>query len=56
MINTERFIGGSIGTAISAIGIDITNLQSVQSIVAIVCTVLGAVLTLISSLIIPLIK
>ena len=55
-VNRTSFIGGTIGTAISAMGIDIANLQSIQSIVAIVCTALGAIITLITSVVIPLIK
>lgn len=55
-INAKQLTGGLIGTCISALGIDIANLQSIQSIVAIVCTAFGAIVTLITSVIIPLAK
>ena len=55
-VNNKSLIGGTIGTVISALGINVTDLQSIESIVAIICASLGAVITVISSLIIPLIK
>lgn len=55
-MDNGRFIGGTVGTCISAIAIDVNNLQSIESIVGIICTSLGAIITIISAIIIPLIK
>lgn len=56
MIENKRLLGGGIGTIISALGINIENLQAVESIVAIICTSLGAIITIISAIIIPTIR
>ena len=54
MVNHESLVGGTIGTMVSALSINVDNLHSIESIVAIVCTLLGLLITIISSLIIPL--
>lgn len=53
--NTNALVGGLTGTLISAFGatISITQLQAIFSLIA---TVLGLLITLISGVIIPLIK
>ena len=56
MVNHERLVGGTVGTMISALAINVDNLRSIESIVAIVCTSLGLLITIITSLIIPLVK
>lgn len=56
MINHESLVGGTVGTMISALSINVDNLRSIESIVAIVCTSLGLLITIITSLIIPLCK
>lgn len=56
MVNHESLVGGTVGTMISALSIDVDNLRSIESIVAIVCTSLGLLITIITSLIIPLIR
>lgn len=56
MIENKRLLGGTIGTVISSLGINVENLQAVESIVAIVCTALGAIVTIISAIIIPTIR
>lgn len=56
MVENGRLIGGTVGTCISAIAIDVNNLQSIESIVGIVCTTLGAIVTIISAIVIPLIR
>lgn len=55
-INNKSLIGGTIGSCISALGINVSDLQSIESIVAIVCTALGLAITIITSLVIPLIR
>ena len=54
MVNHESLVGGTVGTMVSALSINVDNLHSIESIVAIVCTLLGLLITIISSLIIPL--
>ena len=56
MVNHESLVGGTVGTIISALAINVDNLRSIESIVAIVCTSLGLLITIITSLIIPLVK
>ena len=56
MVNHESLVGGTVGTMISALAINVDNLRSIESIVAIVCTSLGLLITIITSLIIPLVK
>lgn len=56
MIDSKNLIGGSVGTMISALSINVDNLRSIESIVAIICTSLGLIITIISSVVIPLIK
>lgn len=55
-VNQESLVGGTVGTMISALAINVDNLRSIESIVAIVCTSLGLLITIITSLIIPLCK
>ena len=56
MVNHESLVGGTVGTMIGALAINVDNLRSIESIVAIVCTSLGLLITIITSLIIPLCK
>ena len=56
MVNHESLVGGTVGTMISALAINVDDLRSIESIVAIVCTSLGLLITIITSLIIPLCK
>lgn len=56
MVNHESLVGGTVGTMISALAINVDNLRSIESIVAITCTSLGLLITIITSLIIPLAK
>ena len=56
MVNHESLVGGTVGTMISALAINVDDLRSIESIVAIVCTSLGLLITIITSLIIPLVK
>lgn len=53
--NTNVILGGAVGTFLSAFGatISITQLQAIFSLIA---TVIGLVITLVSGVIIPLIK
>ena len=55
MKNATQLIGGTIGTALSAIGAGI-SVEEMQAILSIICTVLGIIITLITGVIIPLIK
>lgn len=54
MVNHESLVGGTVGTIVSALAINVDDLHSIESIVAIVCTVIGLLITIITSLIIPL--
>ena len=54
MVNHESLVGGTVGTMVSALAINVDDLHSIESIVAIVCTVIGLLITIITSLIIPL--
>lgn len=54
MVNHEGLVGGTVGTMISALSINVDNLRSIESIVAIVCTGLGLLITIITSVVIPL--
>ena len=51
----EKLYGGIIGTTLSAVGAGL-SLEQIQQIVSIVCTCVGFIITLISVVIIPLIK
>lgn len=55
MTNKESLAGGIIGTTISSIGASL-SLEQVQQIISIVATCLGVIITLVSCVIIPLIK
>ena len=54
MVNRECLVGGTVGTMLSSLSINVDNLHSIESIVAIVCTVLGLLITITTSVIIPL--
>lgn len=56
MVNHESLVGGTVGTMISALAINVDNLRSIESIVAITCTSLGLLITIVTSVIIPLCK
>lgn len=56
MVDIKNLLGGTVGTMISALSINVDNLRSIESIVAIICTSLGLIITIVSSVIIPLIK
>ena len=56
MVNHEGLVGGTVGTMLSALSINVDNLHSIESITAITCTVLGLLITIITSVIIPLCK
>lgn len=60
MVNSDtlkRTICGSIGTGLSATALsNIEDIQSLDGIISIVCTVLGLFITIISCVVIPLIK
>lgn len=56
MVDNKNLIGGTVGTMISALSINVDNLRSIESIVAIICTSIGLLITIISSVVIPLIK
>ena len=54
MVNHEGLVGGTVGTMLSALQINIDDLHSIESVVAIICTVLGLLITIITSIIVPL--
>ena len=54
MVNHESLVGGAVGTMVSALQINIDDLHSIESVVAIICTVLGLLITIITSIIVPL--
>lgn len=54
-MNNTKFIGGTLGTCISAFGISYSTTQ-VESIVSIICTILGLLITIVTTLIIPIAK
>jgi len=41
---------------VSALGINVTNIADTESIVSIVCTIIGLIITIITCLIIPIVK
>ena len=55
MINKEGLIGGVIGTALSSAGAGI-SLEQMDRILSIVCSAVGVIITIVSCLIIPLIR
>lgn len=54
MVNHEGLVGGTVGTMLSALQINIDDLHSIESVVAIICTVLGLLITIITSIVVPL--
>lgn len=56
MVDARTLVRGLFGTCISAAAIKVDDLQSIESITGIVCTSLGLLITLVSAVIIPLIK
>ena len=54
MVNHEGLVGGTVGTMVSALSINVDDLHSIESIVAIVCTLLGLLITIVTSVVIPL--
>lgn len=50
-----KVIGGTIGTAVSAIGAGL-SVTEIQAIVSIVATIIGLAITIFSAVIVPLIK
>lgn len=50
-----KAVGGTIGTALSAIGIGL-SVNDIQAIVSIIATVVGLVITIFSTVVVPLIK
>ena len=54
MVNHESLVGGTVGTMLSALSINVDDLHSIESVVAIICTVLGLLITIITSIIVPL--
>ena len=54
MVNHESLVGGAVGTMVSALQINIDDLHSIESVVAIICTVLGLLITIVTSIVVPL--
>ena len=54
MVNHESLVGGTVGTMLSALSINVDDLHSIESVVAIICTVLGLLITIITSIVVPL--
>ena len=54
-MNKESLAGGIIGTAVSSVGAGL-SLDEVQQIISIVATCIGAIITIISCVVIPFIK
>ena len=52
----KRLTCGTFGTCVSALGINATSITDTESIVSIVCTIIGLCITIITCLIIPLYK
>lgn len=50
-----KVIGGTIGTALSAIGAGL-SVTEIQAIVSIIATIIGLAITIFSAVIVPLIK
>lgn len=55
MINRETTAGGVIGTILSGIGAGL-SLEQVQQIISIISTCIGAIIVLVSGIVIPLVK
>ena len=55
MINREATAGGVIGTILSGIGAGL-SLEQVQQIISIISTCIGAIIVLVSGIIIPFVK
>lgn len=57
-MNYKNLIGSLVGNALSITGVALTEtqLQTAESIVAIICMVLGLLITIVCSIILPLIK
>ena len=55
MINQKSLAGGIIGSALSGVGATI-SLEQLDRIISIVCSVLGAIITIVCVIVIPLIK
>ncbi len=53
-INAESLAGGTFGNLVTALGL--VNLQDMESIIGMICLVVGCLITIISSVIIPVIK
>ena len=52
----KKLTCGTIGTCMSALGINATSITDTESIVSIVCTIIGLCITIITCLVIPLYK
>ena len=52
----KRLTCGTFGTCVSALGINATSITDTESIVSIVCTIIGLIITIITCLIIPAVK
>lgn len=54
----KKLVSSAFGNVLSILGVALTQeqLESVESITAIICMVLGLLITIISSIIIPLVK
>ena len=53
-----RIIGSAVGNAVSLVGLSMSDSQlaTTESIVSIICTILGLLITIICAIIIPLIQ
>lgn len=53
-----RIIGSVVGNAVSLVGLSMTDnqLATTESVVSIVCTILGLLITIICAIVIPLIQ
>lgn len=51
----DSLFGGILGTALSGVGAGL-SLEQLQQIISIVCTCVGAIITIVSCVIIPLIR
>lgn len=54
MLDT-KIVGGTLGTCVSAFGISYSTTQ-LESIISIICTILGLLITIITTLVIPVAK
>lgn len=55
MINVKNTIGGLIGACVSAVGMAIST-EQLESIVSMICSITGVLITLVVCIIIPVIK